>query len=356
MGEARDPGPIPDPAAPGGPAGGPSYAAPGVATEAAPRGFLPGLLRFFVVPLLLVAASVGVFAGLGALLAQGNPTSKDLVAGISSGGTNARWQAAQTLSNMVFRGEVDLHRDEALVGTIAEAFGKARAGGDDPRVIQLLAVLLGRSPSRLARPALEPALADGNPDVRAFVLAALAELGDPASLDAVLPRAEDLDGGVRTLAVYTAGLLAERAGGARGDAAAVLVKALGDPAVDVRWNAGLALARLGREEGADLVWQMLHRDFVRANLQTGDGQGAGLLGTAGPGPAAPEQVEERVVLNALSAAYRLRDRSMIDGVRELAERDPSTAVRDWALRTRAVLEAAIDERGAVPPRTWTASR
>ena len=344
----------------GSPAAGeaPSFRAPGVETEPAPGGLLPGILRFFVVPLLLVGASVAVFAGLGAIVGQAPPTAGDLVLGISAGGKNSRWQAAQELSNLVYRKEVDLGKDERLVRALVDAFQKARAEGDDPRVIQLLATLLGRSPAPLTGPALLQGLDDGNPDVRIYVAAALAEQGQEAALPSLRARTEDLDAGVRTMAVYAVAVVADRAGAVAaacsGDA---LVKALQDSSMDVRWNAALGLARLGRAEGADLVWDLLHRDFVRANLQRGDGAGAaGLLGQQGSDPSTPDQVEERVVLNALSAAWRLKDRSMIEGARALAAGDPSAPVRDWAMRLQALLEEEARAKAPVAARAWTKAR
>ena len=165
---------------------------------------------------------------------------------------------------------------------------------------------------------------------------------------------QDLDPGVRTMATFAAGVLAEKADGAAADRARdSLVRALGDPATDVRWNAALGLARLGRTEGADLVWDMLHRDYIRANLQRGDGAAAaGFLGQSGTDTATPEQIEERVLLNALSAAWRLKDRSMIEGVGALAASDPGDGVRDWALRTRGLLEGEIRDHGPVVARAW----
>jgi len=330
-----------------------------VETESPATGAIPGLLRFFVVPLALVLASLAVFAGLGAVVERGAPDTGDLVSAIAGGGKNARWQAAQDLANRVARGEVDLRADDRLVESLATAFRRARAEGDDPRVLQMFAVLLGRSPAGAARPVLEEALSDGNPDLRIYVLGALAEMGDPASVPPVAARATDVDSGVRTMAVFALSALLEKAGAAAGAAAAdPLVHALEDPVVDVRWNAATGLARLGRPEAADTVWMMLHRDYVGAHVRSGDG-GSGLpslLGTGGADPATPGELEERVLLNAVSAAWRLRDRSMIEGVRALAEADPSPSVRDWALRTRDLLDGEIRERGPGETRTWTASR
>ncbi len=343
----------PPPSAAGGPVDGPDFRGPGVDTGDAPGGALPGVLRFFVVPLVLVAASLAVFAGLGALVGQGPPTPPELVRTIAEGGKNARWQAAQELSNQVARGDLDLARDERLSRILAEAFEKARAAGDDPRIVEHLALLLGRADPAVAGPVLNAALADGNPDVRIFVIGALAQQGRAADLGPILARLDDLDPGVRAVAAFSAaGLMARGGGGDPGP----LRRALRDPSVDVRWNAALGLARIGDPAGADLVWSLLHRDFVRANLRVVGGEGAGFLALRGADPAGPEEREELVVMNALSAAYRLRDRSMHDGVKALAASDPSGPVRDWAMKAAAELEREAREKGPLPQRTWTAAR
>lgn len=354
---AEDPRPSPaattsEPASAG--AGdGPDFRGPGVDTGDAPGGALPGVLRFFVVPLALVGASLGIFAGLGALVGQGPPTPADLVRTIAEGGKNARWQAAQELSNQVYRGEVDLRSDERLARSLGEAFGKARAAGDDTRVLEHLAVLLGRADPAVAGPVLKAALADGNPDVRVFVIGALAQQGQACDVELLLARLEDLDPSVRAVAAYAAAGLIAR-GPAKAEWSEPLRRALRDPAVDVRWNAALGLARIGDPAGADLVWSMLHRDFVRSSLK-GD-EGAGFFALQGADPAGAAEREELVVMNALSAAYRLRDRSMHDGVRALAASDPSDAVRDWALKAAAELDRETREKGPVPQRAWTAAR
>ena len=336
----------------------PSYRAPGVMEEPEPRtGFLPGVLRFFVVPLVLVGASVGVFAVLGAVVNSEPSGPHELIRAIAEGGKNARWQAAQEISNLVHRGDLDLRRDESLTAALAEALERARATGDDPRVIQHLAVLLGRGHPVPARPALERALADGEPDVRIFALAALAELGEPGSLEAASHRLRDLDPAVRAMAAYAVPALMAKGGVEDAAAREAVAGVLGDPEVDVRWNAALGLARLGDPAGAEVIWGMIHRDHVRPNLRSGDpGAGGGFLAPRGADPDSAADREDRVVLNALSAVYRLKDRSMLPGVRELAAADPSPAVQSWAMKTQALLEEEVRSRGAVPERSWTAAR
>ena len=345
-GPEQDAGPAPE---------GPSFRAPGVMEEPeAPVGFLPGVLRFFVVPLVLVGASVGVFAMLGAVVNREPAGTHELVQAIAEGGKNARWQAAQELSNLIHRGDLDLRADESLTATLAEALDRARTSGDDARVIQHLSVLLGRGHPVPARPALERALADGNPDVRIFALGAIVELGDPASAEALAPRLKDLDPAVRAMAAFALPALLEKGGGEHPGAREAVAAALGDPEVDVRWNAALGLARLGDPSGADVIWGMIHRGHVRRNLRSGESPAAGgFLAKSGTDPDSPQNREERVVLNGLSAVYRLKDRSMLPGVRELAAADPSPTVQSWALKTQALLEEEVKARGEVPGRSWS---
>ena len=342
----EDAGPAPD---------APTFRAPGVMEEPeAPVGFLPGVLRFFVVPLVLVGASVGVFALLGAVVNREPAGLHEIVRTIAEGGKNARWQAAQELSNMVHRGDIDLRADESATAAIAEAVERCRASGDDPRVIQFLAQVLGRAHPGVARPALESALSDGNPDVRIFALGALAELGQPASVDAVVPRLKDLDPSVRAVAAFALPYLLEKGEAAHPGARDSVAAALGDPEVEVRWNAALGLARLGDPAGADVIWGMIHRGHVRRNLRADEPAAAGgLLSAGGTDPDSAANREERVVLNGLSAVYRLRDRSMLPGVRELAQADPSPTVQSWAMKTQTLLEEEVRAKGAVPGRSWS---
>ncbi|MXW34732.1 MAG: HEAT repeat domain-containing protein, partial [Chloroflexi bacterium] len=64
------------------------------------------------------------------------------------------------------------------------------------------------------------------------------------------------DAGVRKMAVYALGALV-----GSGDHA-TLRNALDDPAADVQWNAAVALARHGRDEGVTVIRRMLDREYV----------------------------------------------------------------------------------------------
>lgn len=327
---------------------------PEVVTEKAPSGLLPVMLRFFVVPLILVGASLAVFAGLGSLIARGDARSTDLVDRIARGGKNDRWQAAMELSNRVASGEVDLLSDERLVAAIAESFVRAREEGDDPRIVRYLSRFLAVCPGQGVRSVLEDALTDGDPDVRLYAVEAVARHANAASLGAITARLSDTDSGVRTMAAWAVPEVAVKGDDRiREEAAGALLRALHDPVDDVQWNAALGLARMGRPGGEDVLWALLHPDYVRSRLTAPAGATASLLGSGGTDPATPAEREATILRNALSAVFLLGDRSMLEGVRTLADGHVNPGVRDFAMKTRDALEKAVAARGAVPQRTWT---
>jgi hypothetical protein len=356
--ESDAPAGAPDPSVPPPPAADP-WTPPEVdrGEAAGSGGFLPGILRFFVVPLVLVGASLAVFAGLGALVKQGSTPTKDLLDRVAEGGKNERWQAAMELANRVVAGEVDPAADDALAERVVVAFRAAREGGDDPRVLHLLSRFLAASPREDAGAALAEAAGDANAGTRIFALDALARRGDASSLDAALARTGDTDPAVRAMAVYATGILAAAA--PPGDTAAAraaepLRAALGDDAVDVRWNATLALSRLGIPGGEDELWRMLHPEYLRRHVAPQESGAASLFSTEGADTASVEERTEGVLLNALSAVWRRRDVSMIEGVRALASAELGARVRDRALRTLEALEAEAKAKGgATAPRAWT---
>jgi hypothetical protein len=351
----------PVPASPGAPGTGAEWVPPPVDEGGEPRGgVVTGLLRFFVVPLVLVGASLAVFAGLGAVVGQGAPTKEKLLERVADGGKNERWQAAMELANRVAAGEVDLANDEALGAKAVEAFRRARDGGDDPRVLRYLSRFLAASPLPAAGEALADAAADAEPDVRLFAVEALARRGGAAGLEAVLPRLADADPGVRALAAYATGAIAEGEGvpeEAKQRAGASLRALLDEDLPDPRWNAALALARLGIPGGEDEIWRMLHRDYLRPLVAPAPSGAEALLSAEGADPSTPDAREDRVLCNALAAVWRRRDLSMIEAVRALADEDRSPTVKHQALRVREALDAEAKSKGAVPaPRAWPPAR
>src|SRR5215213_6276844 len=98
-------------------------------------------VQFFLIPLLVVGATVLVYVGFRSLLSE-DRSAQEYLTDIRSGGTNRRWPAAYELSRLMSDPEF-VKKDEALLAPeLIKAFGASR--DDDPRIRQYLALALGR--------------------------------------------------------------------------------------------------------------------------------------------------------------------------------------------------------------------
>lgn len=263
-------------------------------------------LGLFVVPLLVVLASVGVFVGFGWIAYDSNDIS-DYLNDLRSGWRPRRAQAAYELSKILVADPHALDEEPAVRAEVRQLFASA----EDAEMRRYLALVLGHSRDPEAVPLLVGALEDEDSQTRIYALLALgslgAALGDPGVLEPLAAAARDEDPGIRKTAAYALGEVGETA------AIPVLEVALDDGIADVRWNAALALARLQSDAGLDVLMQMLDRD---------------LLATV-PG-ITPAQQEDAMV-GAIEALAAVRGRDALAVFERLSEEDPSLKVRQAAI-------------------------
>jgi HEAT repeat protein len=268
-------------------------------------------VQFFLIPLAVVGITVLVYAAFRSLLTD-ERTAQEYLTEIRHGGTNRRWPAAYELSRLMADPEV--RGDRSLAPALVEAFEQAR--GDDPRVRQYLALALGRLDPPLpveAVAALAAALDDAEDDARISVIWALGSSGDPAQVDRLVPLYRSPDAGVRKMVVYALGALP---GGAQLD---TLRTALRDEAVDVRWNAAVALARHGSSEGVPVLRQMIDRVHVEQVVRREVGQYE------------DQDPVAEVIISGLRAVAALKDGGLRSSVEALSREDRSLRVRQAAL-------------------------
>jgi HEAT repeat protein len=281
------------------------------------------VLQFFIFPMSIVAVCVAVFVVFG-LVATGPKDPRAILAEVRSGGgifNIKRWQAAYALANAL-ESEGDLRRarsDPRFVPEVIALFRETEGGaGDDQLVRRYLAVALGRLGDPRALPELRRTVQQGAAaaDAQAVIYAAwaLGAIGDPAALPDLLALARSDDAGFRKAAVHALG------GFARPEARAAAVAALADEAVDVRWNAAVALARHRDERAAPVLLQMLDRQQLAAMPELTPGQ------------------RDDAVMEAVRAAAALADPRLRAALEEARERDPSLKVREAA-------RLALDARG-----------
>ena len=270
-------------------------------------------VQFFLIPLLVVGATVLVYLGFRSLLGE-DRSAEEYLADIRSGGSNRQWPAAYELSRLMSDPEFVKKGEAALAPELTKAF--AASSDDDPRVRQYLALALGRLTPPIptdARRLLIEALNDKESQTRISAIWALGSTRDVTAVPDIERMYASGDAGVRKMAVYALGSIPGDAG------SATLVRALDDAEPDVQWNAAIALARQGRHEGVPVLRRMLDRAYVE-RIVTRQQQ-------------AREEVDPvgEVMISGLRAVAALKEATLSEQVRALSTEDHNLKVRQAAL-------------------------
>ena len=212
-------------------------------------------LGFFILPMLLVFGAIGVFLLFG-LIAHEDKSVDEYLAEVTGGGINEPWQGAFGLANKLAQDE-SLYRDPGIARRIAAALGHPSAQA--PRVRTFLLLALGSVGHESSVPVVVEYLDDPNADVRLNAIVAISNIGVPAAsatAPQVAERLKDDDETVRGYSAYVLGTLENR------EVIKPLEVALNDPVGQVRWNAAVALARLGTDTGRAELHRMIDRDYL----------------------------------------------------------------------------------------------
>jgi HEAT repeat protein len=292
-------------------------------------------VQFFLIPLAVVGLAVLLYVGFRSLLTD-QRSAQDYLTEIRTGGTERQWPAAFELSRLM--DDPQVRTDRALARDLVKAFDEAKEG--DPRVRKYLALAIGRLEPPLPPDAVSVLLKTlddpekpWTPDMWSRINGWTAEMneahistiwalgasGDPAVIPKLQPLYESPDAGIRKIVVYALGALP-------GDSQSVTLRtALNDSAVDVRWNAAVALARHGRTEGAPILRQMLDRSYVEQTVKRDVRQDDDR-----------DPIAE-VMISGLRAAASLKDPSLKTTVEALSLTDRSLRVRQAALEALKVM-------------------
>jgi len=272
-------------------------------------------VQFFLIPLLVVGATVLVYMGFRSLLTD-DRSATEYLSDIRSGGTNRRWPAAYELSRLMADPEFVKKQEAVLAPDLIKAFAASK--DDDPQVRQYLALALGRLTPPIpadARQLLIAALNDKESQTRISAIWALGSTGDATAVPDIERMYASGDAGVRKMAVYALGSISGDAGNE------TLMKALEDEQPDVQWNAAIALARHNRHEGTAVLRRMLDRDYVEHNVTRTQ--------------QATEEIDPvgEVIISGLRAIAALKESTLSDPVKALSQNDTNVKVRQAALET-----------------------
>jgi HEAT repeat protein len=275
-------------------------------------------VQFFLIPLTVVALTVTVYVGFRSLLAD-DRSPQDYLAEIRNGGSDRRWPAAYELSRLMSNPKV--RSDKTLAAALVKAFQESKG---DPDVRRYLALAIGRLDPPLPPDALADltrALDDPDSQTRISVIWALGSSGDEAVVSRLIPlyQAPDADAGIRKMVVYALGALPGET------QVETLNKALQDDTADVRWNAAVALARHGRNEGASVLHQMLDRAYVERTVKRDVRQDD------------DQDPIADVMISGIRAGAAIKDTSLKPAIQTLSQQDRSMKVRQAAFEALKVM-------------------
>jgi HEAT repeat protein len=275
-------------------------------------------VQFFLIPLTVVAVTVAVYVGFRSLLAD-DRSPRDYLAEIRNGGSDRRWPAAYELSRLM--SDPKVRADKTLAPALVKAFQESK---NDPEVRRYLALAIGRLDPPLPPAAvadLTQALDDPDGQTRISVIWALGSSGDEAVVSRLLPlyQAPDTDAGIRKMIVYALGALP---GDTQID---TLRTALQDSTPDVRWNAAVALARHGRNEGASVLHEMIDRAYVERTVKRDVRQDE------------DQDPIADVMISGIRAGAAIKAPSLRPAIETLSQQDRSMKVRQAALEALKVI-------------------
>ncbi len=283
-----------------------------------PRGAGKLILRFFLLPLAVVLAAVGIFLVFNYMTFE-RRGPRDYLQEVRGGAANRRWQAAFELSRSL--GSLPPAERAALTAETLRVFETlSLKRPDDLLVRRYLVLVLGRLGEKVAVPALVKAATAEDPDTRLYAVWALGKIGGPAGFETVLASSRSEDAGARKMAAYVLGSLGDPRAVAR---LQVLAE---DRVADVRWNAAIALAQLGDRSGLPVLRSMLDRAALARQAEISSEQAEGAM------------------INALKALVLLRDAESLPTLEMLAREDPNLRVRDAARKAAEAIRPKSSKR------------
>ena len=289
--------------------------------------------QFFVVPLAIVTACLGVYLFFRYMVTEPH-APKDLISEIRTGGAVGRKHASHQLVQVVLEQAKRDKLDPALFDPLLTVFRELPANespsdpitrglvGEGPSMRAVLARCLSfyRDP-RAVDPILEAMKAERNSETLAAYLDALGGIRAPEAAPALIKLLDHESTIVRKYAAFNLAAVAAPRKREGGEAPAVpearphLQRKLLDERPEVRWNAALGLAVfLGDPSGKEVLLQMLDR----AHLER-------LIGTDKKEENGAKLVAHAMTM-ACQAAAALKDDAFQPALKR-AEADPDSDVR-----------------------------
>jgi len=260
---------------------------------------------FFLIPF-MIAVFGAVFFLLFKFVTYETNDVEELLNQVKIGSASKRWQSAFELAKVLNNPEAD-PLSSSFKDQLLSAY--QRSIHDDPLVRSYLAMAMGATKDVIFGESLVSGLKDDNIETRIAAIQALGMIKYAPAVNAISIL-------IKTADTESERLSATIALGMIGDISAIpfLIKLLEDEQANIRWDAAIALAKMGNSDGAYIIEGLLDRDYLNKFSEI-------------------DLVEQkRVLMVAIKTASILFDKRFEDNLISLSKYDEDLSIRDAAIK------------------------
>ena len=260
---------------------------------------------FFLIPF-MIAVFGAVFFLLFKFVTYETNDVEELLNQVKIGSASKRWQSAFELAKVLNNPDRDPLSD-SFKDQLVSAY--ERSIHDDALVRSYLAMAMGATQDTIFGDALLDGLKDESIETRIAAIQALGMIQYSPAVNSISTLIKTADSeSERLSATISLGMI--------GDISAVpfLIQLLEDEQANIRWDAAIALAKMGNSEGAYIIEGLLDREYLNKFSEI-------------------DPVEQkRVLMIAIKTASILFDKRFEDNLISLSKNDKDLSIRDAAIK------------------------
>ena len=260
---------------------------------------------FFLIPF-MIAVFGAVFFLLFKFVTYETNDVEELLNQVKIGSASKRWQSAFELAKVLNNPDRDPLSD-SFKDQLVSAY--ERSIHDDALVRSYLAMAMGATQDTIFGEALLDGLKDESIETRIAAIQALGMIQYSPAVNSISTLIKTADSeSERLSATISLGMI--------GDISAVpfLIQLLEDEQANIRWDAAIALAKMGNSEGAYIIEGLLDREYLNKFSEI-------------------DPVEQkRVLMIAIKTASILFDKRFEDNLILLSKNDKDLSIRDAAIK------------------------
>ena len=260
---------------------------------------------FFLIPF-MIAVFGAVFFLLFKFITYETNSPEDLLNQVKVGSASKRWQSAFELAKILNNPDAD-PLTASFKAQLISAY--ERSGHDEALVRSYLAMAMGSTKDTIFGKILVSGLEDETLETRVAAIQAIGFLK-------YYPATKSIRNLIETTDTQTEKLTATIALGMIGDPSTIphLIKLLEDEEANIRWDAAIALAKMGDNSGAYIIERLLDREYLKQFEQIDPLE------------------EKKVIMIAIKTASILFDKRFEDKLSLLSKNDQDLSVRNAAFK------------------------